>query len=380
MEQVLPTLKSFDLCVAGGGVFGLQLARQALKAGLSVVVCEARHIGSGGSGSVLGALMPHIPDRWNEKKQFQFEALHDLQAECEELEAETGLSTGYRRVGRLMPLRKERFLPLLEQRRAGAEQYWAAGGYSFAKTDVPTHWMDGEIAKFGAAFDTLAARLDPKSYLASLAAYVENHPKGRLVIGHQLTEPEIRTHRIPISDGNLTFDHIAISAGYRSFEIFEQLLQRDLGTGIKGQARVVKLAMPTDTPVIYDDGCYIVPHENGTVAIGSTSEKHWQNEHQPDPDNWSFFERALAICPPLREAPIIAEWAGVRPKCHEREPIIGRISQEQNIWAFIGGFKISFGIAHRSAAALVEQLTGVSPTIQVPESFTVAHHFKANQA
>jgi glycine oxidase len=48
--------------------------------------------------------MPHSPERWNGKKDFQFRALVDLEAEVAGLEAETGVPCGYRRVGRILPL------------------------------------------------------------------------------------------------------------------------------------------------------------------------------------------------------------------------------------------------------------------------------------
>ena len=91
---------SCDLRVAGAGVVGLWTARLAAARGLKVLVLEARAAGSGASGGLPGALMPHMPEQWNPKKQFQFEALASLESEVEKLEAETGLACGYRRCGR----------------------------------------------------------------------------------------------------------------------------------------------------------------------------------------------------------------------------------------------------------------------------------------
>ena len=78
-----------DLLVAGGGVMGLWTALFAARAGMSVCLAERRHIGAGASGGVLGALMPHLPDRWNAKKAFQFDALVSLEAEIAALEGES---------------------------------------------------------------------------------------------------------------------------------------------------------------------------------------------------------------------------------------------------------------------------------------------------
>ena len=48
-----------------------------------------------------------MPDKWNQKKQFQFDALVSLEHEVVALEAATGISAGYRRTGRLVPLLTE---------------------------------------------------------------------------------------------------------------------------------------------------------------------------------------------------------------------------------------------------------------------------------
>ena len=94
---------------------------------------SARRLGAGASGGLLGALMPHMPDRWNAKKQFQFDALVSLEAEIAALEAATGLSAGYSRSGRLMPLAEaasaqDRARPLRRRR-----NHWQSGDRRF-------HW------------------------------------------------------------------------------------------------------------------------------------------------------------------------------------------------------------------------------------------------
>jgi glycine oxidase len=70
-----------DLLIAGAGVAGLWLALKAVRAGLSVTLVERGNPGGGASGGFLGALMPHSPERWNGKKDFQFRALVDLEDE-----------------------------------------------------------------------------------------------------------------------------------------------------------------------------------------------------------------------------------------------------------------------------------------------------------
>ncbi len=69
-----------DLVIVGGGIMGLWAALKAERRGIDTILIEAARTGSGASGGLLGALMAHMPDRWNEKKQLQFDGLLSLEA------------------------------------------------------------------------------------------------------------------------------------------------------------------------------------------------------------------------------------------------------------------------------------------------------------
>ena len=71
-------------------MFGLSIARACLGAGLSVMLLDKGQIGQGASYGLLGALLPHMSERWNEKKQFQFNALKELSEVVNHLEEEVG--------------------------------------------------------------------------------------------------------------------------------------------------------------------------------------------------------------------------------------------------------------------------------------------------
>jgi len=94
-------------------------------------------------------------------------------------------------------------------------------------------------------------------------------------------------------------------------------------------------------------------------------------------DDDAFLQKAFKLCPQLREAEMLERWASVRPKCYEREPVIGKLYDEKPIYIATGGFKVSFGIAHRVAKALVEEMTGSERTVELPATFKVAHHLAA---
>ncbi len=75
--------------------------------------------------------MPYMPDRWDNKKQFQLEALVALETEIAVLEAATGLSAGYRRSSRLIPLPKPHLRKIALGHSRDAETNWRLGEHRF---------------------------------------------------------------------------------------------------------------------------------------------------------------------------------------------------------------------------------------------------------
>jgi glycine/D-amino acid oxidase-like deaminating enzyme len=181
--------ETFDVAIAGAGIFGLSIARAAIREGLRVVVLEKTAVGAGSSGGVLGALMPHMPARWNPKKEFQFQALLCLETRIRNLEADTGLSCGYARCGRILPLTTEDKLEHHLERAEESMLRWHPEETGFFYRVEPagsrSDWLDAGAAPFGIVYETLAARVSPRGYLAALATYVRAH--GTLVEEAEVT-------------------------------------------------------------------------------------------------------------------------------------------------------------------------------------------------
>ena len=142
-----------DLTVRGAGIFGLSIAWEALKRGAAVTVIDPHGPGAGSSGGVVGALQPHTPDPWNDKKQFQFESLLLARNFWTEVEAASGIPSGYARVGRVQPLASEREIDLAKQRTAPARQNWQGqlrrgiGSGSRWSEDEYRPWLRGRVPK-----------------------------------------------------------------------------------------------------------------------------------------------------------------------------------------------------------------------------------------
>lgn len=371
-----------DLIVVGGGVMGLWTALFAARQGLSVHLAERRTIGAGASGGVLGALMPHLPDRWNAKKAFQFAALVSLEAEIAALEAETGLSAGYRRSGRLIPLPKPHNRAIAIGHAQDALSAWAMPDRTFAfeVLDAPlvAGWPAEVAMASGLVHDHLAGRLAPRALLAVLRAALARLPKVTICEGAGLQALDPATGVARFEDGtSLAFGHCVLAAGVETFALLAPLalpLARPMGSAVKGQAALLRASVDPALPVIFADGLYIVPHEDGLVAIGSTSENSFSDPSGTDGLLDALIAKARQTAPVLAEAPVVERWAGLRPKAIGREPMVGRHPDHPNVSLMAGGFKVSFGLAHELARTVVDEIEG--GTLRVPPSFTVAAHFE----
>lgn len=362
---------------------GLWAAVHAERLGIDTVLVDAGELGQGASGGLLGALMPHMPDKWNPKKQFQFDALVSLESEIAALEAETGLSAGYRRSGRLIPLPKPHLRIIALGHSEDAERHWQAGERRFHwhVLDRPpvSGWIDAADSEGGFVHDTLAARVAPRSLTSVLAAFLRKARHVRIMENVPLESLEADAGRAQTSTGTILFDRCIIAAGHQSFSLLgEQTsgLAKPLGQPVKGQAALLKADVDPDLPTIFRDGLYVVAHEGGHVAIGSTSENRFDEPFSTDAQLDALLDAARALVPSLRDAPVIERWAGLRPKAIDRDPMLGRHPEHERLIALTGGFKVSFGLAHRLAQAAVLIAAGDEVPFALPDSFLLSGHIR----
>lgn len=337
-----------DLTVRGAGIFGLSIAWAAARRGARVRVVETVRIGAGSSGGLVGALAPHVPEQWNEKKAFQLDSLLMAEAWWTAVDAVSGLSAGYARTGRLQPLADDRAVAAARVRGTEAETLWqgravwqvvpATGGW---QPDSPTGWL---------VHDTLTARLNPRPALASLAAALRT-----------------RGGTIGPDEGDAG-GPVIWATGTAGLEALSADLGRPMGGGVKGQAAL--LAHDASAlPQLFIDGLHIVPHGDGTVAIGSTSERAWSDPEGTDDQLEALIRRARAACPALADAVVLDRWAGLRPRTATRAPMLGPWPGRDGHFIANGGFKIGFGMAPKLAEVMADLV--LDGTDRIPTAFRV---------
>ena len=328
-----------DVTVMGAGIFGLSLAFTLARRGARVRVLEAAHPGAGSSGGLVGALAPHVPENWNPKKAFQLDSLLMAEAFWADVARTAGHDPGYARLGRVQPIPDAAALERAQARAAEAAVLWqgAAEWRVIPRMAAPGPGFAGP-GDF-VVFDTLSARLSPGMALAALVA-------------------ALRTLGVSIEQArDAPGGTVVWATGAQGLADLGAALGKDMGRAVKGQAASFR-ADWGEAPQLFIDGLHIVPHADGTVAIGSTSENRFTDAASTDAQLEALIEQARALVPALTDAPVIARWAGLRPRSPSRAPMLGPWPGRAGHFVMNGGFKIGFGMAPKLAEVMADLLEG----------------------
>jgi glycine oxidase len=317
-----------DVTVMGGGIFGLSVAWACTLRGARVRLVEARAIGSGASGGVLGALAPHVPDAWTPVKAFQRDALLAAGAYWAEIETVSGCSSGFGRVGRVQPLRPED-LSRAEARGEAARDLWQGRAVWEVREAAGLAPMGLSPHSGLVIHDTLSARLHPRRACAAMAAALR--AKGAEIVIGQDAPPE-------------PAGAVVWAMGHAGLAALGADVGQEVGRPVKGQALVLRHEA-RDAPQVFAEGLHIVGHDDGTVAVGSTTEAVFADPAPEDAVAQDLHRRAAAICPALAGAEVVESWAGLRPRARSRAPLLGAWSGRPGQFIANGGFKIGFGLA-----------------------------------
>lgn len=341
-------MASIDLTVRGAGIFGLSVAWVAVTRGAQVQVVDPNGPAAGSSGGIVGALAPHVPENWNPKKAFQLDSLLMAQGFWAEVEAVGGGSSGYQRKGRLQPIQDDRALKLAKERMQGARDLWQDKAVWEVIPAQGTAWEpfspSGQLIR-----DSLSGLIHPRRACDALVK--------------ALAAKGVAIHSEAPDAGAVLW-----ATGVAGLAEMTANHSRSMGNGVKGQAALLAYDA-ADSPQLFPGGVHIIPHSDGTVAIGSTSERDYLSSSATDARLDDVIAAARAAVPALTDAPVIERWAGVRPRARSRAPMLGTWPERSRHYIANGGFKIGFGMAPKVAHVMADLILEGKDTI--PDGFRV---------
>ncbi|WP_282170468.1 NAD(P)/FAD-dependent oxidoreductase [Ruegeria atlantica] len=323
-----------DVTVRGAGIFGLSIAWTCARRGAKVQIVDPFGPGAGSSGGLVGALAPHVPENWNAKKAFQFDSLIMAEPFWKQVEATGGVSPGYARLGRLQPIADTRTLDLAHARAITAAELWQARAkWSVVETAAIGAWCPPSPTGF-VVHDTLSARMHPRRACAALVAALA-------VMGVEV-----------VADAP-DRGQVVHATGLAGLQELTEALGKTVGNGVKGQAALLRFDAG-EVPQLFADTIHFIPHADGTLAIGSTSERDYDDPTSTDAALDDVLDRAMRAVPVLHGAEVIERWAGVRPRSKSRAPMLGAHPVHKGQFIANGGFKIGFGMAPKVAEVMAD--------------------------
>ncbi|MDW3223246.1 MAG: FAD-binding oxidoreductase [Paracoccaceae bacterium] len=341
-----------DVTVRGAGIFGLSIAWACVKRGARVQIIDPHGVAAGSSGGIVGALAPHVPENWNPKKAFQLDSLLMAERFWSEVEATGGENAGYCRSGRLQPIMDPAGLELARRRSHSAGELWQHNAIWAVEENALEDWQPNSPTGW-IIRDTLSAHLHPRRACDALVA-------------------ALNVRGVSIKAEGKDRGNILWATGVDGLDRLNNEQERRVGSGVKGQAALLQFEARGKAQ-IFADTIHIIPHLDGTVAAGSTSEPNFDNPVTVDDQIDVIIERARRAVPVLKHAPVIQKWAGVRPRARSRAPMLGEWPDRPGHFIANGGFKIGFGMAPKIAEVMADLM--LEGRCEIPEGFEVSASF-----
>jgi glycine oxidase len=337
-----------EITIRGAGIFGLSVAWACVKRGAAVQVIDPFGPASGSSGGIVGALAPHVPEKWNAKKAFQLDSLLKAENFWSEVDAVGGQQSGYARKGRLQPILNDRGVELAHLRAETAQEFWQDNAVWQVVQSKGTDWEPASPTGW-LIYDTLSALIHPRHACNALAMAL--HAKG-----------------VAVQADGTDQGQVLWATGVAGLQDMSAIYDRVVGAGEKGQAALLAHDA-RGLPQLFANGVHIIPHSDGTVAVGSTTERYFDSADETDTQLDDVIAKARAAVPALAKAQVIERWAGLRPRSHSRAPMLGAWPDRPNHFIANGGFKIGFGMAPKIAEVMADLMLDGRDTI--PDGFRV---------
>lgn len=337
-----------EITIRGAGIFGLSVAWACVRRGAGVRIVDPHGPGAGSSGGVVGALAPHVPENWNPKKAFQLASLLMARDFWAEVETAGGVSAGYARTGRLQPIADAAGIALARQRAETAGELWQEQAQWQLRQSTGVPWEPASPSGW-LIEDDLSALLHPRRACDALVA-------------------ALKARGVDISAEGEDRGRVLWATGAAGMQALNEGHHRQIGTAIKGQAALLEHDA-RGAAQIFAGGVHVIPHQDGTVGIGSTSEREFSDPKTTDAQLDAVIAAAREAVPALRDAKVLERWAGLRPRSRSRAPMLGHWPDRPGHYIANGGFKIGFGMAPKVAEVMADLLLEDRDTI--PDGFRV---------
>jgi glycine oxidase len=362
-----------DVVVAGCGIIGASIAWRLAQAGWKVR-CFDPEPGGGATHAAAGMLAAVTESTFGEHElmRLNVESGAMWPEFAAELEAETGIQTGFRPVGTLTVAfdsgDRQQLRRLLELQHA-----WGLDAQEIdvaeARRTEPS--LGPRIA--GAVWAPSDHQVNPRAVLRALRAALDL--RGAEIVSRRVVKLATRGGAVAgVEDESGAIheaDLVVVAAGWRSREI-ELPRSGTLATAdpelasssalpirpVKGQ--VVRLDSASQPAFrlsrvvrgfVQSRQVYLVPREDGEIVVGATSEEQPDDRLVTAGGLFALLRDARALVPGIDELPVVETTARARPGSPDNVPLIGEYAAPGLVVA-TGHYRNGILLAPLTAAAV----------------------------
>jgi glycine oxidase len=319
-----------NVIVVGGGIVGCMTALTLAQRGHQVTVVERNSIAAQTSGEAswagAGLLFPLLPWFYKEEvNRLSLEGAALYPKVCQQLLQDTGIDPEYIQSGMLIKPPYDGALAL----------NWCE------KHHIPVEQQSENLL-----LPSVGQVRNPKILQALKQSLILHGVK--LMENTQLN-PIAETSEInawqTTTGEKLEADKFVVTSGAWSFELLKETASTLNIKPMRGQILLYQIPVNSLSHIIYQDGFYLVPRKDGYLLAGSTLEDVGFDTGVTDAVKHELQNKAEAIMPSLKHAPIVKHWSGLRPGTPDNLPTIAAHPTIKNLYLNTGHFRYGLTMA-----------------------------------
>lgn len=318
---------ALSVVLIGGGIMGSASALALARRGDVVTVLERAVPGAEASSAAAGILgaqaEAHAP---GEETDLLLHSRSLYDAFAADLVASTGIDVGFRPCGVLRVGEKEKLVDEMSWQRAAGLAVHDFEGDALRALEPALSPATRFAVRFAGD-----AQIDPQKLfravqIAATRAGVVYRP------GTQVRRVVVeggRARGVALEDGSfVAADVVVLAAGSWSTLVDGIDLPRDAVQPARGQIVELSLRMPPLRNVVFGEGVYLVPRDDGRVLLGSTLELVGYTKDVTARGVRDLLLAATRVCPALEDASFTGAWSSFRPFPKDGRLLLGRSSIE----------------------------------------------------